>query len=221
MKLRNFFNDVIAGSLHWSIVLIFLLCTGCGFLKTCTTEPTEEVTEVELHGLKFRFPNRYFRFSYEAQYLHHVALGVPVSELPIIPDDPGFGRPSVDLMLSSISFHKEMTHSIDAYETTHREAELENGMVVLTDPKRKKNAFWVDDVLYPESGEQVYFICARPWVDGLGRHRDVLCTAYVDFDQTISAPRIELSYSIPRKDLARWKMIDAQVRTFINRFAVK
>lgn len=219
MKLRAFLNGVITGSRLWSVTLIFLLCTGCGFLKTCTNKPAEEVTEVELHGLKFRFPNRYFRTPYDVQYLHHTGLGVPVSELPIIPDEPGFSRLRIDLMLNHQSFSEDMERTISIYATAHRETELEKGMVVLTDPKRK-NSFWVEDILYPASGDQVYFICARPWIDTLGRQQDVLCTAHVDFYPTISKPRIELKYNIPRKDLARWKIVDAQVRAFVNRFAV-
>lgn len=208
----------------WITWCLFLLCTGCTLaLTNCSNIQSDEFTNVELHGLRFRIPNRYFEMPYNENYLHHTALAIPIDELSVIPKNAGFGNHvSVVLMLNNLTFSQDMARVINIFKTTDRKTKLEKGMVVLFDSNKTGTGPWNGtDILYPVTGEQVYFECAKRWIDSSGNAIETLCTARVGFDQKNTAPRIELSYDVPRKDIDHWKEIDAQVRIFINRFAVK
>ena len=146
-------------------LLVLLACVGCAVVG-CNAPP-QKVIEATTGRAPFRIPERHFRVPYDPSggevRARWLSLGVPLAEMPIIPDDWGFGRViRITLLQDFLSLPDSRAKAIDSYETTHREPGLEKGMVVLTE-QPEKIIFWSHDVLYPASGEAVYFVCARPW----------------------------------------------------------
>lgn len=198
-------------------LLVLVLCTCV--LSACDVAQ-KSCVEAAVNGLQLCLPSNYFRVPFE--YNNHpasIAIGVPVTSLPIIPDNPSYGGVMIELHEEFESFANSKVRTIEIYGTTHSEPTQENGMTVLTIP-HKNITFWTDDILFPSNGDQAYFICARRWVDRSGKVREPLCAVSVDWDAELSRPRVRLVFNMQRKDIAHWKEIETKVRAFLKIYTI-
>jgi len=184
-------------------------------LLACSRPKTGCVV-AELHNLSVCFDRDLFTSppSLPSDKLKRVMLSVPESEFSF---SQGMSSSrNVDLWLHENFLDSKSTlkRMLVDYENSDVPSELESGMVVRHAAK-KDTGFFTEDLLYPQNGDAVFFVCARPWNRGDGTTVRIGCTAHVTWDVKTHDPRVELTYTLPRDQLINWKQFDQAVRNYV------